>query len=259
MTETLAYGVVFLAGAVVGSFLNICIQRLPRRESLISPGSRCPVCLTPIPPRDKIPLLSYLFLGGRCRFCGSDIPVRYFGVELMNGVGYSLVFGRYGAEWTAVVYAALFSSLLVVTWIDLAHRIIPDAITLPGIPVGLLCAMVVLPVGLLDAVAGILVGGGLLWALAVASPYVFGKEGMGGGDIKLLAMVGAFLGWKLTLLALMLAAVTGSVVGGGLMITGKLREPHYIPFGPFLALGAAVSLLSGPELLEGYLRVVTGP
>lgn len=258
MIEVLAYGAVFLVGAVVGSFLNVCIERLPKRESLLVPGSRCPACLTPLTPRDNIPLLSYLVLGGRCRSCATKIPVRYPLVEVMNGVGYSLVFARYGGEWSTVVYAALFSSLLVVTWIDLAYRIIPDAVTLPGIPIGLLCAATVLPVGLLDAVAGVLVGGGLLWALAVVSPYVFGKEGMGGGDIKLLAMVGAFLGWKPTLLALMLAAVTGSVVGGGLLISGKLHEPHYMPFGPFLAFGAAVSLLYGPVLLEGYFRVVTG-
>ena len=138
----------------------------------------------------------------------------------------------------------------MITFIDLDHQIVPDVITLPGIPLGVLCAATVLPVGLLNSVLGLLLGGGLLWILAWASPYLFGKEGMGGGDIKLLAMIGAFLGWRPTLLTLMVAALVGSVVGIGLISLKLLRRDQYIPFGPFLALGALISLF--------YYREITG-
>lgn len=259
MASIFPYIVACLFGAVVGSFLNVCIHRLPRHESVVWPASHCPSCASPIAAYDNIPILSYLLLRGRCRACRALIFAQYPIVELVNGVGYGVILWQFGLGWSSAAYALLFSALLVVSAIDLSHQIIPDRITLPGIVLGLLCASTILPVGLLDSVLGVLVGGGLLWALAWASPYLFGKEGMGGGDIKLLAMIGAFLGWKPVLLTVMVGALVGSVIGLGLITLKVIRRDQYLPFGPFLALGAVVSLLFYRELLTWYLGLIAGP
>jgi leader peptidase (prepilin peptidase)/N-methyltransferase len=259
MAFIVPYFIAFVFGAVVGSFLNVCIHRLPKHESVVWPASHCPSCASSIAVYDNIPILSYLFLGGRCRTCRALISPRYPIVELANGVGYGLILWQFGLGWPSAAYALLFSALLVISAIDLSHQIIPDRITLPGIVLGLLCASMILPVGLLDSVLGVLLGGGLLWVLAWASPYLFGKEGMGGGDIKLLAMIGAFLGWKPVLLTIMVGALVGSVMGLGLIGLKVMRRDQYIPFGPFLALGAVVSLFFYRELLSWYLRLIAGP
>ncbi|MFM8552291.1 MAG: prepilin peptidase [Nitrospiraceae bacterium] len=248
----LLYTTVVLFGALIGSFLNVCIHRLPRRESIVWPSSRCPACAAPIAPYDNLPILSFLFLKGRCRACRAPISLQYPLVEAANAVGYGLILWRFDVGWPAVAYALLFSSMLVTAGIDLAHQIIPDAITLPGIPLGLVLAATVLPIGLVDSILGVLVGGGLLWFMAWISPYLFGKEGMGGGDIKLLAMVGAFLGWKPALLTIMIGATAGSVVGVSLILLKVLRRDQYIPFGPFLAFGALVALFFQQDIFAWY-------
>lgn len=258
MTIFIPYLIVLIFGLVVGSFLNVCIHRLPRGESIVWPSSHCPACGTKIAAYDNLPLLSIMLLRGRCRSCQARISLRYPTVELLNGVGYVVMFWQFGFQWPAAIYSILFSALLVVTFIDLEHQIVPDLITLPGIPLGILCASTVLPVGLLDSVLGVLLGGGILWFLAWVSPYLFGKEGMGGGDIKLLAMIGAFLGWRPTLLAIMLAALVGSVVGIGLIASKVMRRDQHIPFGPFLALGALVALFFHRELIDWYFGLL-GP
>lgn len=251
----LLYLMVGIFGALIGSFLNVCIYRIPRRQSVAWPESRCPSCSGPIAPYDNIPVFSYLLLLGRCRACHADISPRYPLIETANGMGYVVIVWWFGLQWASAVYALLFSTLLVVTCIDLSHQIIPDVITLPGIPLGLLCAATILPVGLLNSVLGILLGGGLLWGLAVLSPYLFGKEGLGGGDIKFLAMIGAFLGWKPTLLTIMVSALAGSFVGLTLIACRVIRRDQYLPFGPFLALGAVVAMFFHQELFAWYLRL----
>jgi leader peptidase (prepilin peptidase)/N-methyltransferase len=203
-------------------------------------------------------VLSYLVLRGRCRACKATISLRYPLVELANAVGYALILWRFGPAWPALVYAVLFSTLLVVTGIDLSHQIIPNVITLPGIVLGFACAVTILPVGAFNSLLGILAGGGILLGLAWVSPYVFGKEGMGLGDVKLVAMVGAFLGWRHALLTIMVGAVVGSVVGLALIALKVMRREHYIPFGPFLALGAVVAMLFYREVLEWYFGLL-GP
>lgn len=253
MTVLAPYLVTFLIGAIIGSFLNVCIYRLPRRESIVWPGSHCPACSAPISPRDNVPIVSYLLLGGRCRACRARISPRYPLVELANALGYVVILWRFGTGWTALAYTLLFSALLVITFVDLSHMIVPDRITLPGIVLGVVLAATVLPVGLVDSLLGLLVGGGLLWFLAWVSPYLFGKEGMGGGDIKLLAMIGAFLGWKPTLLTVMIAAVVGSVVGLTLIACKVMQRRQYLPFGPFLALGAVLAMMFHQEVLSWYV------
>jgi leader peptidase (prepilin peptidase)/N-methyltransferase len=242
---------------LVGSFLNVCIYRLPRGESILWPGSHCPACAAPIAWYDNIPLLGYLSLFGRCRSCRSDIPIRYPVVEAANAAGYVIILAAFGLTWTAVLYCILFSALLVVSGTDLTHKIIPNVVTVPGILVGLLGAATVLPTGLVNALLGIAVGGGILWTLAWASPYLFGKEGMGGGDIKLLAMIGAFLGWKPALLTIMIGSLSGSVIGVSLMAFGVMKRDEYIPFGPFLVLGALVSMFFAQPLLNWYQTLLS--
>lgn len=246
------YIAVGLFGATIGSFLNVCIHRLPRHESIVWPSSRCPACGGPIAPYDNVPVLSFLWLRGRCRACRAPISPRYPLVESINGCGYLWIVHQFGLGMPAVAYAVLFSALVVVTFIDVDHQIIPDRITLPGIPLGILCSATVLPAGVVNSVLGVLLGGGLLWFMAWISPYVFGKEGMGGGDIKLLAMVGAFLGWEPVLLTVLVGAFAGSVTGLSLIALKRLRRDQYLPFGPFLALGAVVAMFFFDDIKSWY-------
>ena len=253
-----AYLIVGLFGALIGSFLNVCIYRLPRRESIAWPGSHCPRCSHAIAWYDNIPILSYLVLAGRCRSCRTRIPWRYPAVELLNAIGYVGLLWFFGPDWPTAVYGLLYSALLVVAGTDLSHKIIPNVVTFPGIVVGLVSAATVLPLGLLNGLIGLLVGGGILWLLAWASPYLFGKEGMGGGDIKLLAMIGAFLGWKPALMTIMVGSFLGSVVGITLIAAHVIKREDYIPFGPFLVCGALVSLFFGQPLLDWYQGLLAG-
>ena len=259
MTDITPYFIVLLFGAVIGSFLNVCIYRLPREESVAWPASHCPSCRKSIAVYDNIPIVSYLLLRGHCRGCRSPISIRYPLVEAANAVGYVGVFWMFGFTPVAWAYAALVSALIVVTGTDLSHTMIPDAVTLPGIVVGLLCAALILPITLMESLMGVLVGGGLLWFLAWISPYVFGKEGMGGGDIKLMAMVGAFIGWQPVLLAIMIGSFLGSVIGGALMISGVISRREPIPFGPFLAIGSLLALIFHQSLFEWYWSLIDFP
>lgn len=254
----LPYLVAALLGAFIGSFLNVCIHRLPQRESVVRPGSHCPACGAGIKPWDNIPLLSYLLLGGRCRACRTPISPRYPLVEAANALGYTVILWRFGLGWPSVVYALWFSSLLAIALIDLSHQIIPNVITLPGIVIGFLSAAMLLPVGAADSLLGILLGYGLPWALAALYRAVRGREGLGLGDAKLLAMVGAFLGWKPVLLTILVGALVGSAVGLTLIGFRLLARDQYIPFGPFLALGALVALFFQQDLLGWYFGTVLG-
>ena len=253
-----AYFVVGLCGALVGSFLNVCIYRLPRRESIAWPGSHCTGCSHPIAWYDNIPIVSYILLRGRCRNCAVAIPYRYPVVEALNALGYVWIVWGFGMTWSAAVYGVLYSALLVVAGTDLSHKIIPNAITFPGMVLGLLSATTILPLGFFNGLLGLLVGGGILWLLAWASPFLFGKAGMGGGDIKLLAMIGAFLGWKPAVMTIMVGSFLGSLVGISLIAAKVIRREDYIPFGPFLVGGALVSLFFGQSLLDWYQGLLAG-
>lgn len=255
---SLLYLIVGLFGALIGSFLNVCIYRLPRQESIAWPGSHCPTCSHPIAWYDNLPLVSYLILLGRCRHCAVRIPLRYPVVEALNVLGYVGLLWFFGPSWPAVAYGLLYSALLVVAGTDLSHKIIPNVITFPGIAVGLISAATILPLGLVNGLIGLLVGGGILWLLAWASPYLFGKEGMGGGDIKLLAMIGAFLGWKPALMTIMLGSLLGSLVGITLIAARVIKREDYIPFGPFLVCGALVALFFGQSILDWYQGLLAG-
>jgi len=247
-----------LVGAVVGSFLNVCIYRLPRHESVVWPASHCTACGRLIAFYDNIPIISYGILRGHCRACRASISIQYPLVELVTAIGYGMIVWHFGLTSVAFVYALLYSALIVITGTDLSHQVIPDVITLPGLVIGMFSAAVILPLGILNSLAGVVVGGGLLWLLAWLSPYLFGKEGMGGGDIKLMAMVGAFLGWKPVLLAIMVGSLIGSIVGVGLIAFRVMRRDEYLPFGPFLAVGSLVALFLHQPVLDWYWSLFDG-
>jgi leader peptidase (prepilin peptidase)/N-methyltransferase len=237
-----------LLGAVVGSFLNVVIWRLPRGESIVSPGSRCPSCGAAIRWYDNVPVLGWLLLMGRCRACRAPISAEYPLVEAANGALWGLLAWRFGFGPALPVYLLLVSALLALAVIDLHHQILPDRITLPGIVVGLAASATLLPLGAVPALIGAALGGGLFLTIAVLS-----RGGMGGGDIKLMAMIGAFLGWQAVLLTTLLASLVGGVVGLVLMLAFGKGRKHAVPFGPFLTAAALVCLLWGDGMIAWYL------
>ncbi len=246
---------VFIFGAVVGSFLNVCIHRIPSNESVAFPASHCPHCHTPIRPYDNIPILSYLLLRGRCRECAVPISHRYPIVEMLAGIAAVAAVSAFGLSATALLVFAFLAALIVITFIDLDHQIIPDAISIPGIFVGFAASLLPGQPSWIASLAGILIGGGSLWAVAAGYEWLTGREGMGGGDIKLLAMIGAFLGWRGIPVTLLLASLLGTIIGVSLMIARGRDTKMAIPFGPFLAVGAACALFWGDALIDWYLNL----
>ena len=238
----------FLFGLVVGSFLNVVIARIPAGRSIIRPPSACPTCAAPIRWYDNLPVLSWLWLRGRCRACRAVISWRYPAVELLTAVLFALAARQLGPTLDLGTALLLLAALVAITCIDLDHQIIPDVITLPGVAVGAVTNLAVRPESWPDTLLGIAVGVGLFLIIILAS-----GGGMGGGDMKLGAMMGAFLGWKLVLLAILLGVFAGGAVAIGLLSTGSKGRKDPVPFGPFLALGAAVSLFWGHSLLAWYL------
>ena len=243
----------FIGGACIGSFLNVVIHRTPRRLSVIAPGSRCPECGMPVRWYDNIPLISWFILLGHCRDCGAPFSIRYALVELVTAILTWGVVHVHGAGIESALYLLLTWGLIAATFIDLDHQIIPDEISVGGAVLGLAVSFLS-PVGFTGALAGMAVGGGIFFALAILYP-----GGMGGGDIKLMGAIGAFLGWKLALVTIIISSVTGAVVGGlSMLFFGKGRKDR-IPFGPFLALGGVAALLFGDGLIAWYFARVIGP
>jgi leader peptidase (prepilin peptidase) / N-methyltransferase len=240
-----------LAGLLLGSFLNVVILRLPRGESIVSPPSRCPRCKARIRPRDNIPVLSFLLLRGRCRDCRRRIPWRYPLIELTAGVLLWLLAHRATHPALLVPHAAFLLALLVVAWIDLDTRTIPDVITIPGVGIGLAVSLFV-PPGPVPAVLGAVAGGASLWLVGAAYERATGVPGMGGGDVKLAAMMGAFLGVWGVFGTIFLASLAGSIFGALLIARGQGSRRTAIPFGTFLAPAAMVLLLFGEPLARFY-------
>ncbi len=262
----------FVFGTVVGSFLNVCTFRLPRRESLVAPRSHCMNCESPIAWYDNIPIVSYFALRGRCRHCAARISPRYLLVELGTGLVFLAVLWRFKLTPALFVYCGLLAALIVVTIIDLERYIVPSPITMTGIVAGLAiaaCASLsgttggLVVTGFGQAVLGLVVGGGLLWLVDQGAIRILGKTGMGGGDVRLLAMLGTFLGWQQVFVTVLLASASGAAVGIPVVLSRRRPDArsvsHYIPFGPFLALGGAISLFFGDILIDvwtGWMTVV---
>src|SRR5919106_590285 len=256
------YLLAFILGALVGSFLNVCILRIPSGTSIVSPPSHCPSCKTAISFYDNVPLISYLILRGRCRACGARISPRYFVVEFLTAVFAVALFDRFGLGFSFFASFVFVAALIVISFIDLDVRIVPDVISLPGIVVGLVLSVIgyfvirnestILP-SPVSSILGVLAGGGFLLATAWLYEKVTGVEGMGGGDIKLLAMIGAFLGWPSVPITLFFASLVGSVVGIGCMVATGAGRRLALPFAPFLCAGAILFIFFGEDLIQFYV------
>lgn len=285
----------FVLGAMIGSFANVCICRWPAGESVVRPRSRCPKCMSSIAWYDNFPILSWLILGAKCRNCGNPISWQYPLVEAITGALFLLVYLKFGLTLATPVYMLLAVSLVICTFQDLADWTIPNEITFPGIPLGLALSLVgmfmgdasgLLVVGenaVFDALGGILLGGGVLYALDKVAILLLKKPGMGFGDVKLLAMMGGFVGVKGVIFIIVASSMTGAVIGVAVMLYFKAKgsskseeekaaapkaaedyddddielEGHYLPFGPFLALGGILYLFVGPQLIDWYLSTMT--
>ena len=252
--EPIQLSILIGLGLAVGSFLNVCIHRLPRGESLALPPSRCPACEYRLRWFDNIPVVSYALLAGRCRKCRTPISIRYPLVELATMALFVIhgeVFG-----WSALLVPRLLfvCAMVVLFAIDLEHHLLPNVITLPAIAIGLISSAV-LPPGIVDALIGVVIGGGVLWLIGEAYFRYSGHEGMGGGDVKMLAMIGAFLGWKLVLVTLVLSSVTGSLIGLFVIVIKRGGMKYALPYGTFLALGALVASLAGDQIVNWYVSL----
>lgn len=277
----------FIFGAIVGSFLNVCIHRLPRDESIVFPASHCPRCGTPIRPYDNVPILSWILLRGRCRSCRGPISARYPAVELLTALVFLGLSCRFAGEPGMLAVALVFaSSLIVVVFVDFEHQIIPDEISLGGIAFGLAASLAcpelhasaletpflgdavraaaarvpMLPASssraLVSALLGIVLGGGLFWCIRIVSGRIYGEEAMGFGDVKLMAYFGALLGPILVLLTTFFASLTGSLAGLLLIGMKQAELKSKLAFGPFLCLGAFVSFLWGERCIDWYLALL---
>ena len=244
----------FALGAAVGSFLNVLIHRIPEEQSIVFPASHCPVCGHGIRFYDNMPLISYLLLRGRCRDCGESISARYPLVEGLTAILSLMLYWKFGLSWPYLFAFIFVCALVTITFIDLDHQIIPDVISLPGIPVFFLAAVFVMNLSVLDAFLGFLIGGGVLYGVAFFYELLTKREGMGGGDIKLLAMIGAFLGWQSLLFVLLVSSFVGAAVGITIMIVRGRDMKYAVPFGPFLSLGAFAYLFFGAELTAFFFH-----
>ena len=259
--------IVFIFGSIVGSFLNVCIHRMPKSESVVWPRSHCPKCQKRIPGYDNIPFLSFIFLKGKCRYCKESISWRYPLVELLSAVLILALFNRFGLNYVFFLYMVMLWGLIIATFVDIGHRIIPDEVSVGGMIIGFIMVSVtgftfgpfkfsLFP--MLQSMLGIITGGGIIYLTGVLFDLVYFKllkkpaingetESMGGGDVKLLAMIGAFMGWKMALLTFFLAPFLGIVIGVVNLVT---KKDHTIPYGPFLSIGALLSLFWGNRIIQ---------
>jgi leader peptidase (prepilin peptidase)/N-methyltransferase len=243
---------VIACGLIVGSFLNVCIHRLPRRESVVWPASHCTSCQRHLAWFENVPVVSWLVLRGRCRTCGVRIGAVYPIVETVTGVLFGACYWWYGPSLLGLVRALFGCAMIVLFAIDLDHRILPNAITLPGTLIGLALSLF-LPPGWAESLIGVLVGGGMLFGIGEAYYRLRGVEGLGMGDVKMLAMIGAFLGWQLALVTLIVASFAGALLGAALLATKRGTMQAALPFGTFLAVGAAIAAVAGDPLIAWYV------
>ncbi len=251
MMEHISIFLLVALGLVAGSFLNVCIYRLPRGESIVGPPSHCTTCGLTLRWFENVPVVSYTMLCGRCRTCGELISLMYPAVELATSALFLAQYWQLGWQPLLAVRLAFSCAMIVLFLIDLQHRVLPNVITMPGVVVGLVASFFVEP-GWIDALIGAVVGVGSLLAIAEAYSRVRGEEGLGMGDVKMLGMIGAFLGWQLMLVTLLLASLLGSLIGVALIVLKWGDSQYALPLGSFLAIGAVVSMLIGESLIAWY-------
>jgi len=249
------YLFVFFFGAILGSFLNVCIYRLPKGQSILSPPSHCPHCGNSIKFYDNIPIFSYFILAGKCRKCKKPISFRYPVVEGLSGLLSVALFMKYGPTVQFLLFLSFTSLLLIITFIDFDYQIIPDVISIPGIFFGIGASFFMPLMSWFESLIGILSGGGLLLIVAMGYKWFTGREGMGGGDVKLLAMVGAWLGWRAIPFILLSSSMIGVIIGGAAGLITQKGLKYKIPFGPFLSLASIIYIFFGRELIAWYLAL----
>ncbi|MDY6972464.1 MAG: prepilin peptidase [Thermodesulfobacteriota bacterium] len=250
----IAYSVLF--GLALGSFMNVCIHRIPLRKSIISPPSSCPYCGERIRFYDNIPLISYVLLLGKCRHCRHFLAWHYPVVEALTGLLSLVLFIRFGLSYQYFLFLLFSTTLLVISFIDIHHKIIPDALSLPGIAAGWTTSVFLGNINWLDSLIGTIAGGGSLFLVGFVYEHLTGREGMGGGDVKLLAMIGAWMGWRPLPLIVLISSLTGAIIGSAFLLMAGKGFRFRIPFGPFLSLGALLYFFFGPELTSLYLRLL---
>lgn len=243
---------IFILGLIVGSFSNVCIYRIPRDESIVYPASHCPKCHSNILPKDNIPLLSYILLRGKCRNCKNKISIQYPIVEFLTGLIYLIIYLAFGLSFQTLIYIILLSALIIIAFIDLNDQIVPDVISLPGVVIGFIVSFFVTYISVINSGLGILVGGGIILIIGIAGNIIFKKEAMGGGDVKLAAMIGAFLGWRYIIISLFLGFFLGALAGIILILSKIKKREDMVPFGPFIVLGSLITLLWGGQIISWY-------
>lgn len=256
----------FFFGACIGSFLNVCIHRIPREESIVHPRSHCPACNQLIAWYDNLPVLSYFLLRGRCRHCGVRISPRYALVEMLTAVLFLAVWNQYGWDPRTLVYLVMVSGLLLGTFVDLEHYIIPDRVSLGGMVTGLAFSALVPALhqepdagsALVASFIGLVAGAGSLFLVGELGRWLLKKDAMGLGDVKLLGGIGAYLGWSGVLFTVLVSSLIGSVVGITLILSGKREWQGRLPYGPFLAMGALAWIFGGRDLWAAYVEWITG-
>jgi leader peptidase (prepilin peptidase)/N-methyltransferase len=241
--------VVFIFGAIIGSFLNVCIYRIPLSKSIVKPNSFCPNCEKPVRVYDNIPIVGYIMLGGKCRDCGARISLRYPFIELLTAILFLVTFRRWGISSVFFINIFLASLFIVISFIDLDFQIIPDILSIGGLAVGIIISFMRPGFSFKEALYGVLLGGGVLFVIAYGYQLIAKREGMGGGDIKLLAMIGSFLGFKGVIFSLVGGSLMGTIVGIPLMLIKGKDSKYAIPFGPFLSLSAVIFLFWGNWLV----------
>jgi len=264
---------VFVFGLIIGSFLNVCISRLPQGKSVVSPGSRCPKCAKPIKPYDNIPVLSYLILGGKCRACKTRISPIYPAVELLTGLLFLACYLIFGNSVLTLKWAIFSAILIVLIFTDWRERVLPDAVNFAGLAIGLLISFFVRPddgtalwiarrffefpppapvISFADALIGAAVGGGLLWLVGEGYFRVRGREGMGLGDVKMMLMAGAFLGLRRTLLTILVGSLLGAILGAIFILASRKGSEYELPFGTFLGMAALLVVFFGTPVVTWY-------
>ena len=247
---------VFIIGIIFGSFFNVCIYRIPENKSIVNPPSHCYNCNTRLKPLDLVPILSWSLLRGKCRYCGQKISPRYALVELLTGILFVLVYKAYGYSTITLYYLLLVSLLVVITFIDLNHYIIPDELIIFGLIGASIFNILGQGISIKDSLLGGLICGGGMLALIYLIELLIKKEAMGGGDIKLFGMVGLFLGIKLGMITILLSVYVGAIYGVGSIIYSKMKQKEYnsiIPYGPFISVGALISILYGTNIINWYI------
>lgn len=244
-----------MLGSVFGSFLNVCIYRLPRNISIVFPPSFCPNCKKNIPFYFNIPILGYLMIKGKCKFCDAKISPRYPFVEAITGVFAIFCFYTWDF-YIAIVHFLFISSLIVITFIDIDFQIIPDIISLPAIAISILLSIFLFDRTIIETLLATIIGGGIFWIIGKSYELIAKKEGLGGGDVKLMAFFGAYLGIKSIFFIIFVSSLLGTIYGLSLIAFKGKKTSHAIPFGPFLSFGALLYLFFGDKIITWYLSKI---